>query len=146
LESIQTRKVWRAIYLHKVPSARKIIGSKWVFEKKRNGVNRARIVALSYSQVPGVDFSDNFAPVVDDAMFRIVLAMIQNEGFKAYSLDAETAFLHGELEEEICIKVPKGYEEVFGENKDICLKLQKAMYGLVQAARQWWKRFKERNG
>jgi Reverse transcriptase (RNA-dependent DNA polymerase) len=100
-------------------------------------VKRAILVALGYSQVPGVDFSENFAPVVDDATFRIALAMIQNEGLKAYSLDVETAFLHGELEEEIYMQVPKGHEEVFEENKDICLKLQKAIYGLVQAARQW---------
>jgi Reverse transcriptase (RNA-dependent DNA polymerase) len=94
LESMQTRKVWRVISLDKVPPDRKIIGSKWVFKKKRNAVKRARLIALGYSQVPGFDFSKTFAPVVDDATFRIVLAMIQNEGIKACSLDVETAFLH----------------------------------------------------
>jgi len=142
LNSMKTRKVWDVVDLDKVPDGRKIIGCKWVFKKKRNGIQRARLVALGFNQVPGIDFSENFAPVIDDATFRLVLTLIQRENLKAYSLDVETAFLHGELEEEIYMKKPRGYEEVFGEKSDMCLRLNKSIYGLVQAARQWWKKFK----
>jgi Reverse transcriptase (RNA-dependent DNA polymerase) len=142
LMSMKTREVWNVVSLDKVPEGRKIIGCKWVFKKKRNGVQRARLVALGYSQVPGIDFSENFAPVIDDATFRLVLTLIQRENLEAYSLDVETAFLHGKLEEEIYMKKPKGYKEVFGDQSDLCLRLKKSIYGLVQAARQWWKKFK----
>jgi Reverse transcriptase (RNA-dependent DNA polymerase) len=70
--------------------------------------------------VSGIEFSENFAPVIDDATFILVLTLIQGENLKAYSLDVETAFLHGELEEEIYMKEAKGYEEVFGYGLDFC--------------------------
>jgi hypothetical protein len=97
-------------------------------------------VALGYSQVPGVDFSENFASVIDDATFRLILILIQREQQKAYSLDLETAFLHGELIEEIHLRKPKGYEKIFGNKEDLCLRFKKSIYGLVQAACQWWKK------
>jgi Reverse transcriptase (RNA-dependent DNA polymerase) len=77
----------------------------------------------------------------DDATFRLVLMLIQREQVKAYSLDLETAFLHGELGKEMYLRKPKGYEEIFGNKEDLCLRLKKSVYGLVQAARQWWKKF-----
>jgi Reverse transcriptase (RNA-dependent DNA polymerase) len=46
------------------------------------------------------------------------------------------------VEEEIYLKKPKGYKDVFGDQSDLCLRLKKSIYGLVQAARQWWKKFK----
>ena len=63
------RGVWRYIKRRDVPGNRRLIGCKWVFKKKRNGVYRARLVALGYSQIPGVDFTENFSPVVDDVTF-----------------------------------------------------------------------------
>ena len=142
LVSMKNREVCDIVSLDKVPEGRKVIGCKWVFKKKRNGVQRARLVALGYNQVPGIHFSENFAPVVDDATFRLVLILIQREKLKAYSLDVETPFLHGKLDEEIYMRMPRGYEEVFGDKRYLCLKLNKSIYGLVQAACQWWKKFK----
>jgi hypothetical protein len=66
-------------------------------------------VAQGYSQIPGVNFTENFAPVVDDVTFRIVLNLIQNKDMEDYALDVETAFLHGELEETIYMRIPDGY-------------------------------------
>jgi hypothetical protein len=60
-----------------MPKERKLIGCRWVFKKKRNGDHRAR---LGFSQVPGVGFSENFAPVIDDTSFRMVLSLIQKWG------------------------------------------------------------------
>jgi len=67
-----TRGVWKNVPLDDVPEGRRLIGSKWVFKEKRDGRFRARLVCLGYSKVPGVDFSDNFAPVMNDVTFRIV--------------------------------------------------------------------------
>mgnify|MGYP006197636723 FL=1 len=125
-----------------VPSHRRLIGCKWVFAVKRNGTYRARLVALGYSQIPGVDYTDNFAPVVNDVTFRIVLVRKMLEKLNSRIIDVETAFLYGYLEEEIFMKKPEGYSECGYEIQDgECLVLKKSIYGLVQAARQWWKKF-----
>ena len=136
------RGVWRKIKRASIPTKRRIVGCKWVFKIKRNGVYRARLVALGYSQIPGVDFTDNFAPVVNDVTFRLMLSRKIIEKLSSRIIDVETAFLHGELEEEIFMEIPKGYRECGYEvGIDECLALIKSIYGLVQAARQYWRKF-----
>ena len=56
-------------------------------------------MCLGYSQIPGVDFSDNYAPVGNDVTFRVIMILRLMFGFNAVLLDVETAFLHGKLEE-----------------------------------------------
>ena len=65
---------------------------------------------------------------------------MQKEELKGYALDVETAFLHGELEEEIYMRIPEGYVKGDEHPNYPALKLKRAIHGLVQAARQWWKR------
>ena len=138
------RKIWDKVPINSVPKERKLIGSKWVFKKKKNGVFRARLCALGYSQIPGVDFTENFAPVANEVTLRLItLKWMMNPTWKAKIYDVETAFLYGDLQEPIFMKIPKGLTYMapeFEEDKD-CLLLTKSMYGLVQAARQWWKKF-----
>jgi Reverse transcriptase (RNA-dependent DNA polymerase) len=145
IKSMEKCGVWSLIDKKSVPNHRRLIGNRWVFKEKRDGVFRARLMALGYSQIPGIDFTGNYSPVVDDWSFRIILLLIVKLGLKAWSIDFETAFLNGNLDEEIYMKIPKGYdgegEPKIGENK--VLKLHKSIYGLVQAARQWHKRFDE---
>jgi hypothetical protein len=126
LANMEKRNVWQIINQSIMPKERKVIGCRWVFKKKRNGDQRARLVAQGFSQVPGVDFSENFAPVIDDTSFRIVLSLIQKWGYQAFALDVETAFLHGTLEEEIYMRIPEGYdpEELRGEKRVLILKDQ----------------------
>ena len=81
-----------------------MIGSKWVFKEKRDGRFRARLVCLGYSQIPGVDFSDNYAPVGNDITFRVIMVLRLMYNLDAVLLDVETAFLYGKLEEEIIWK------------------------------------------
>jgi hypothetical protein len=129
------RGVWRTIKRSEVPKNRRLIGNKWVFKIKRNGVYRARLVALGYSQIPGVDFTDNFAPVIHDVTFRIILVRMMVRKLHACLVDVETAFLYGDLEEEIYMEMPKGYEmEHEVGPQDVCA-LEKSIYGLVQAAK-----------
>ena len=66
---MESRRVWKGIKRRDIPSDRRLIGSRWVFRVKRNGVFRARLVALGYSQIPGVDFTDNFALVINEVTF-----------------------------------------------------------------------------
>ena len=87
------RGVWRKIDKMKIPENRRLIGNKWVFKIKRDGTYRARLVALGYSQIPGVDFTDNFAPVAHDVSFRIALARMMVEKLDSLVMDVETAFV-----------------------------------------------------
>ena len=99
-------------------------------------------MARGFSQVPGLDFTENFAPVMQDATLRVMLMMWATQGYDSAVFDVETAFLYGKLDEEIYMKVPEGYKESgFEIGEDEVLELLQAIYGLVQAARQWWKRF-----
>ena len=119
-----------------------MIGSKGVFKKKGNSVYRARLCGLGYVQVPGLDYTENFSPVVLEVTFCIVLILMIKYGWVGEIVDVETAFLYGKLEEEIYLKIPAGLDLVTGEKSEPgdCLVLLKAMYGLVQAARQFYKK------
>ena len=142
IRSMIERGVWRKTDRKRIPSNRRLIGSKWVFKIKRDGTYRARLVALGYSQIPGVDYTDNFAPVVHDVSFRIALARMMVEKLDSLVMDVETAFLYGEIDEEIFMKSPVGMEEIDpGSSSEDCYQLLKGIYGLCQAARQFWKKF-----
>ena len=86
------RGVWRKTDRKRIPSNRRLIGNKWVFKIKRDGTYRERFVALGYSQIPGVDYTDNFAPVAHDVSFRIALARMMVEKLDSLMMDVETAF------------------------------------------------------
>ena len=141
IRSMIERGVWRKTDRKKIPNNRRLIGNKWVFKIKRDGTYRARLVALGYSQIPGVDYTDNFAPVAHDVSFRIALARMMVEKLDSLVMDVETAFLYGDIEEEIFMS-PVGMEEIDpGSSPEDCYQLKKGIYGLCQAARQFWKKF-----
>ena len=94
IRSMIERGVWRKTDRKKIPSNRRLIGNKWVFKIKRDGTYRARLVALGYSQISGVDYTDNFAPVAHDVSFRIALARRMVENLDSLVMDVETAFLY----------------------------------------------------
>ena len=79
---------------------------------------RARLVCLAYSQLPGVDFTDKFAPVVNDMKFRIALVRLMMEGLRHMLMDVETAFVCGDIAEEIYMEVPEGMKEVFSSHDE----------------------------
>ena len=89
-----------------------------------------------------MDFTDNYSPVVKVVTFRVMVARMVIENLKGKVVDIDNAFLNGDLEHEIYMKLPEGYDEVISEDvdKEHCLILQKAIYGLVQAAKQFWKK------
>jgi hypothetical protein len=103
---------------------------------KRNEIFRARLVACGYSQVPGIDFSESFAPVLNEVSLRIMLIAKLVWNMTCTVVDIETAFLHGDLDEEIYMEVPKGLE--IGHNKKLIL--QKIIYALVQSARKFYEK------
>ena len=131
--------VWREVNKEERNANKILVGSKWVFKIKRNGVYRTRLVAKGFSQIPGEDFTENFSPVINDVTFRIVLTRMILEGLDAKVIVINNAFLNGDLDHEIFMKMPEGYKECIQDYDDgKALKLDKAIYGLVQAAREFW--------
>ena len=139
------RGVWRTMDRKSVPKSRRCIKSRWVFDIKRNGIFRPRLVACGYSQVPGVDFTESYAPVINDVTWRCIIVIKMLWGLDAKIVDIETAFLHGDLEEEIYMECPEGLslneEHLTLSEKESCVILDKAIYGLVQAARMYFLKY-----
>ena len=141
--NMNKRIVWLRMLRAMKPEGKTLVKCKWVFKIKRNGTFRARLVACGYSQVPGVDYTENYSPVINDVTFRIMLTIMMIKGWTSIIIDIETAFLEGDLDEEIYMNIPEGYYEVFknqDNGKESILKLLKPLYGLVQAARLFWKK------
>ncbi|KAJ4720887.1 Retrovirus-related Pol polyprotein from transposon TNT 1-94 [Melia azedarach] len=100
---------------------------------------KARVVARGFTQREGVDYNEIFSPVVRHTSIRVLLAIVAHQDLELEQLDVKTAFLHGELEEEIYMTQPDGFQ-VPGKEDYVC-KLKKSLYGLKQSPRQWYKRF-----
>lgn len=122
------------------PNNKNIVGSRWVFKVKHNSdgtVNRfkARLVAQGYSQSEGIDYQEVFSPVVRNTTIRSLLAVANIYNWEIHQMDVHTAFLQGELQDEIYMKQPSGY--VDKDRPEFVCKLKKSIYGLKQAARCW---------
>ena len=100
---------------------------------------KARLVAKSYTQMEGEDFFDTYSPIAQIATIRVLLALAASYGLHVHQMDVKTAFLYGELEEEIYIEQPDGFV-VPGEENKVC-RLIKSLYGLIQAPKQWHEKF-----
>ena len=92
IRSMIDRGVWRKTDRKRIPNNIRLTGNKWVFKIERDGTYRARLVALGYSQIPGVDYTDNFAPVAHDVSFRIAVARMMVEKLDSLAMDVETSF------------------------------------------------------
>jgi len=95
--------------------------------------HKARLVAKGYVQKHGVDFDEVFAPMARLDTIRLLLALAANRGWQVHHLDVKSAFLNGELEDEVYVSQPEGY--VQNRKEKMVLKLSKALYGLRQAPR-----------
>eukprot|EP00253_Pinus_taeda_P029394 PITA_29394 len=96
------------------PKDKNVIGTKWVFKNKlnENGEvirNKARLVCKGYSQQEGIDFEETFAPVAILEAIRMFLALSSFQNFKVFQMDVKSAFLNGDLEEEVYIEQPDGF-------------------------------------
>ncbi|GJZ23122.1 retrovirus-related pol polyprotein from transposon TNT 1-94 [Tanacetum coccineum] len=131
--------------LTNLPDGKKAIGCKWVYAKKEGFPGqddvryKARLVAKGYAQKEGIDYNEVFSPVVKHSSIRILLALVAQLDLELVQMDVKTAFLHGDLEEEIYMVQAEGFK-VTGKEHEVC-KLPKSLYGLKQSPRQWYKRF-----
>ena len=99
---------------------------------------KARLVAKGYTQ-KGDDFFDTYSPVVQLATIRVLLSLAASYGFLVHQMNVKTAFVNGELEEEIYMDQPNGF--VSKDQEEMVCKLLKSLYGLKQAPKQWHEKF-----
>ncbi|KAL3830794.1 hypothetical protein ACJIZ3_019596 [Penstemon smallii] len=140
MKSLISNQTWELVEL---PRGKKALHNKWVYRVKeeQDGSKRykARLVVKGFQQKEGIDYTEIFSPVVKLNTIRTVLSIVAIENLYLEQLDVKTAFLHGDLDEEIYMCQPEGFSETEKENM-VC-RLKKSLYGLKQAPRQWYKKF-----
>ncbi|RVX02626.1 Retrovirus-related Pol polyprotein from transposon TNT 1-94 [Vitis vinifera] len=141
MDSIMSNQTWELVDL---PPGSKPIGCKWVFRRKYHTDGmiqtfKARLVAKGFKQREGIDYFDTYAPVARTTSIRILFALASIHNLFVHQMDVKTAFLNGDLNEEVYMEQPEGFVLLGNENK-VC-KLVKSLYGLKQAPKQWHEKF-----
>jgi hypothetical protein len=141
MEALDKNNTW---VITTLPANKRIVGCKWVFTIKQTPEGRverykARLVAKGYSQTYGVDYDETFAPVAKMNTIRALISIASNNGWNLFQMDVKNAFLHGDLQEEVYMEIPPGFNSHKTEGK-VC-KLIKSLYGLKQSPRAWFGRF-----
>jgi Reverse transcriptase (RNA-dependent DNA polymerase)/gag-polypeptide of LTR copia-type len=138
LEALELNGTWEVV---ERPPGTNVVSSKWVLHIKRNAEGKidkfkARLVARRFTQIHGQDYFDTFAPVARLASFRTIVAIAARNDWPIDSFDFHSAYLNGELEEEVFMEQPPSFE--FANREKYVLKLKKALYGLKQGGRRWY--------
>jgi hypothetical protein len=100
---------------------------------------KARLVAKGFTQREGIDFNETFSPVSAKDSFRIIMALVAHYDLELHQMDVKTAFLNGDLNEEVYMRQPEGFH--IGNDENLVCKLKRSIYGLKQASRQWYLKF-----
>eukprot|EP00253_Pinus_taeda_P009330 PITA_09330 len=134
--SLLANNTWDLVPL---PKGRKLVRCKWVYRTKygpdgKVNKHKAQLVAKGFSQVEGIDYTETFSPVAKMNSVRLVLSLAASFKWEVHQMDVKSAFLHGDLHEEIYMEQPIGFIQT--ESSLVC-HLKKSLYGLKQAPRAW---------
>jgi hypothetical protein len=159
LKSMSTNKVWNLV---KIPNGAKTVGCKWVYDlvEISNGAKtvgckwvyktkydfkgkikrfKERLVAKGFTQREAIDYTEIVSPISKKDSFRIVMALVAHFNLELHQMDVKTAFLNGDLCENVYMMQPEGF--VVEVKERMGCKLNKSIYGLKQVSRQWYLKF-----
>lgn len=130
MKSIEENETWE---LTRLPPGQKVIDLKWIYKLKKDVdgkiiKHKARLVTKGYVQEQGVDYDEVYAPVTRLEIVRLLLALSAKKNWEVHHLDVKTAFLNGDIKEDVFVAQPEGFEK--SDKEQFVYKLKKARYGL----------------
>ena len=144
IEELESHGTWTVIKKSSLPRGANLLPSTWAFKIKRHPDGRmrkhkARFCCRGDTQIAGVDFFESYAPVVAWSTVRMVMNIAIQQGWATRQVDFSNAFVQATLEEEVYLEMPAMFsdENLLGAEPTV-LKLNKSLYGLVQAPRSWY--------
>uniref|UniRef100_A0A803QNU0 Reverse transcriptase Ty1/copia-type domain-containing protein n=1 Tax=Cannabis sativa TaxID=3483 RepID=A0A803QNU0_CANSA len=139
IDALEANNTWIVVPL---PPGQHVISNKWVYKIKYNPDGsvehcKARLVAKGYTQQQGVDYFETYALVAKFNTLKLLFALAAINNWHLHHMDINNAFLHGDLHEDVYMKLPQGYTPKSPIPPNAVCRLQKSLYGLKQASRQW---------
>ena len=140
LKCLEETETWNLV---ERPSHKNVIPGKWVYKVKTKSDGslekfKAPYVAKGFKQIEGIDCSETFAPTSKPETFRRILSLAAKEKFTLRQMDVKSAYLHPEIKEEAYLEQPIGFEKLDSSGKKLVCNLNKSIYGLKQAAKNWY--------
>lgn len=141
MKSMSINDVWDLVEISK---GAKTMGSTWVYKTKRDSKGdierfKGRLVAKGFTQREGIDYNETFSHVSSKDSFKIIMALVAHYDLELHQMDVKTAFLNGDLHEDVYMDQPEGF--VMEGKEHLGCRLKKSIYGLKQASRQWYFKF-----
>jgi hypothetical protein len=141
LKSMDSNDVWDLV---EIPNGAKRVGCKWVYKTKYDSKGnvewfKARLVAKGFTQREGIDYNETFSPVSSKDSFRIVMALVAHFDQELHQIDVNTAFLNGDLKEDVYLTQPEGF--VVERKEHLACRLKKIHLWLEASSRQWYLKF-----
>ncbi len=148
IEELEQHSTWELVKRSSLPEGAHVLASTWVFRIKRYPDGRfrktkARFCVRGDMQEEGVDYFDRYAPVVAWSTVRLLLCLSISNDWVTKQVDFSNAFVQAELKEDVYVTLPAMFDGPNGETgKEVCMKLNRSLYGLVQAPLYWYNHLK----